>query len=223
MNGLGKMRRFVRLISLGVVFVWGVNDSMIGTSKADDGDTDVALFRDQVRPVLERYCVECHNGTTRKGEFDLSTRAAAIVSDAIEVGDADSSYLIDLIESDDPDTRMPKKRDALSAEQILLLRKWVDDGAEWPDDIVLEDQQDLDATWWSLQPLPVTVPPDVVRVIATKVGKPGLSIGHLKQLASKWNRNPIDRFILAKLLGVRAESFSARDASRVDSPGHGMT
>ena len=53
---------------------------------------------------------------------------------AIVAGDADASEMIARIASDDPDYRMPppeSKKPPLSAEQIELLRRWIEAGAKY--------------------------------------------------------------------------------------------
>ena len=48
-------------------------------------------------------------------------------------GKPNESRIIALISGKDPDEVMPPKGEKLTAEQIGLLRAWIDQGAEWPD------------------------------------------------------------------------------------------
>jgi len=58
---------------------------------------DSALFRNQIKPILEANCVRCHNSQIRRSGFDLSTREALLrggdTGAVIVPGDAKSSVL----------------------------------------------------------------------------------------------------------------------------------
>jgi len=105
-------------------------------SAADD---EVDFNRD-VRPILSNKCLRCHgpDAETRQAGLRLDLRSAAITeldSGTISVvpGNVDASELIARIESDDDDLRMPPadagKR--LSVDEIGILRRWVEQGAEY--------------------------------------------------------------------------------------------
>ncbi len=68
----------------------------------------------------------------READLRLDTEAGAKEL-AIEPGDAEASELVLRITSDDPDTVMPPpgSERSLTSEQIELLRKWIDQGAEY--------------------------------------------------------------------------------------------
>ena len=85
-------------------------------------------FETQVTTILTQHCLECHDSATAKGDLDLSKRSASHSADGILIaGKAADSLLWESIESDD----MPKKRDPLSDEEKGIIKKWVDDGADW--------------------------------------------------------------------------------------------
>src|SRR6266446_10101877 len=71
---------------------------------------------------------------------------------------------------------MPKKRDPLSAEQIGLLRAWIDQGADWPENAA--DAKDPRLHWAFKPPIRPKVP-----AVKNK----------------NWVRTPIDNSILARL------------------------
>ena len=50
----------------------------------------LALFKEQVRPVLVEHCLDCHGGKATKGEFDLSDRKPLVDSGAIDGGAKES-------------------------------------------------------------------------------------------------------------------------------------
>ena len=92
---------------------------------------------------------------------------------------------------------MPPGGPALSAEQIGLLRAWIDQGANWPDDAVSAapppGQRGRDN--WAWKPRTKPEPPAVRQ--------------------TDWVRNPIDRFILAKL---EKEGIAALARGRQGAP-----
>ena len=69
-------------------------------------------------------------------------------------GDPDGSYLIELVTSqnDDPPA-MPKESTPLAEAEVNLLRQWVQQGATWPDEVVVKAISKADTTWWAFQPL----------------------------------------------------------------------
>src|SRR5262249_17250082 len=77
-------------------------------------------------------CFGCHGPDSagrRAGlrvDDEASAKAKVIVS-----GDVGHSLLIDRITATDPKRRMPFGKDPLSAREIALLRKWIEQGAKY--------------------------------------------------------------------------------------------
>ncbi len=99
----------------------------------------VGYARD-VRPLLSDNCFACHgpDEKARKAGFRLDTQEGAFAKlksggRAIVPGQPDESDLIFRIESDDPELHMPPKKSGkqLTAEQVAVLRRWVEQGAAW--------------------------------------------------------------------------------------------
>lgn len=111
-------------------------------------------FRNQIAPIFQQHCVRCHASGNQKGEISLATLEDLKAHEYIVAGDPDSSYLIELVTSQDgAKPAMPKQAEPLSSEQVGLLRQWIQQGAEWPDDVVVRETAKADFTWWALQPL----------------------------------------------------------------------
>ncbi|NND98474.1 MAG: DUF1549 domain-containing protein, partial [Pirellulaceae bacterium] len=91
-------------------------------------------FNRDVRPILSENCYHCHgpDDAARQADLRLDTEAGA-KEYAIIAGDADASDLVDRITSDDPDAVMPPpdSERSLTAEQIDLLRRWIDEGGNY--------------------------------------------------------------------------------------------
>lgn len=101
---------------------------------------DTVDFNRDVRPILSGNCLVCHGPDegAREAGLRLDERSDAIGeldsgSFAIVPGNSDASELIVRIETDEDDLRMPPADagERLSAEEIAVLRRWVNQGAEF--------------------------------------------------------------------------------------------
>jgi hypothetical protein len=88
-------------------------------------------FAHRVQPILKTHCIECHGGHRHEGEFSINTRESILDFGVVEVGDAASSHLIELLTSDDAEVRMPKEKPPLSPAEIETLREWINAGLPW--------------------------------------------------------------------------------------------
>ena len=92
-------------------------------------------FAHEVVPVLKQHCGKCHTGDQKKGGLSLNTRETTLVggeSGKIVVsGKSAESELIQRLTSDDPDVKMPPEGPRVSAEQVALLKTWIDAGLPW--------------------------------------------------------------------------------------------
>ena len=95
-------------------------------------------FNDDIRPIFAKHCVGCHGGVKQASGLSFIYREMALAEAdsglaAIVPGHAADSYLMDRVTDPDPESRMPPGDHgaALTAEQIELLKRWIDQGAEW--------------------------------------------------------------------------------------------
>jgi cytochrome c553 len=92
-------------------------------------------FAKDVKPILQVACVRCHARGNDKGGFSIETRESLLkggdTRPAVVPGRSGDSFLIDLVSGLEPDMVMPKKGSRLTADQITLLRAWIDQGAPW--------------------------------------------------------------------------------------------
>ena len=96
-------------------------------------------FTRQIRPILSDKCFLCHgpDDSSREAELRLDEQDSATEDrggyQAIVPGDSAASELIARITTDDPDLKMPPPEieKQLSAEEVELLRKWIDQGAAY--------------------------------------------------------------------------------------------
>ena len=137
-------------ISLVAAFAVSVN-----IAHADDD----LLFREQIAPILEKRCVSCHSAKVAKGGLSLDSRAALFKGGdggpPVEPGRPDESLLIEKIQGTKPE--MPKSGDPLVKPEVDVLRRWITEGARWPEGLTLVDRKFDGETWWAFRPL--THPP----------------------------------------------------------------
>ncbi|MBI5801759.1 MAG: DUF1549 domain-containing protein [Verrucomicrobia bacterium] len=135
-----------------------------------------ADFAREVRPLLVKRCLACHDADHAKGGLRLDSRDAALKGGksrrpTLVPGAPAKSELVARITTHDSDELMPPKGGALTPAQVALLKSWIAEGASWPADSA--------AKHWAF------VPPVRPAVPAVK--------------NKSWPQNPIDHFILAKL------------------------
>ena len=94
---------------------------------------EVDFYRD-VKPILESRCYPCHGASRANGRSSLDQRQSALRG-AIVPGKSSESKVIDRITSATEGVRMPLSGSPLTADQIHILKLWIDTGANWPDDI----------------------------------------------------------------------------------------
>src|SRR6185436_11988771 len=130
-----------------------------GAVRSQDAASGVEFVRD-VRPILRDHCFSCHSAAKKKGQLRLDARSAAMKGGlggkAIVPGKAAASPLYALLNSPDDDARMPQKAPPLPAAKIDVIRRWIDQGAPWPDAAAGEDAPVV--PWSYLKPV-AAVPP----------------------------------------------------------------
>src|SRR4051812_5360788 len=128
----------------------------------------LALFKEHVRPVLVRHCLDCHGGKSVKGHLDLSDRKPLLESGAID-GGGEASLLYALI-SHAEEPHMPQKGARLPDETIRRIARWIDLGAPYDRPLVdrpakaparAEAVSDEERGFWSFRPLAPVAPPVV--------------------------------------------------------------
>lgn len=107
------------------------------------------VFKRDVKPLLEMQCLECHNSkdATQNAGFNLETRHLAMTTgrkpSAIRPGDPESSLLIQVLELDvNHPTNMPPAPDKIWGARMEILKKWIKQGAKWPENVRMVRPQD---------------------------------------------------------------------------------
>ncbi|MCW1921073.1 hypothetical protein OKA05_00810 [Luteolibacter arcticus] len=91
---------------------------------------DKVTYDDQVLPIFQQSCLNCHNPDKAKGGLDLSTFSGAMKGGSggkiAEPGDAGSKLISVVTHAAEP--KMPPEGDKLGGEQINLLKAWIEGG-----------------------------------------------------------------------------------------------
>lgn len=93
------------------------------------------VFAGIIAPIFANKCVNCHGPAKSKGDLRLDSFAALMKGGedgiVLKPGDAAQSPILQrlLLPADDDDHMPPKGKPQLTAEEIALLKWWVDGGA----------------------------------------------------------------------------------------------
>ncbi len=167
---------------------------------------EMEFFEGKIRPLLDTHCYSCHSvkAPKLKGGLRLDGRAEMLKGGesgpAVVPGKPDDSRLIKAVRYRDEDLAMPPKK-KLSEAQIADLENWVRLGSPWPEQGRAEgtvsggaaaataggkkdfDWQKFRTEHWAFRRVVKPEPPTVKN--------------------TRWLRNPIDQFVLARLEGAK--------------------
>ena len=171
------------------------NALTIPASLAGSDDTElpaeqIEFFEAKIRPLLIEHCFECHGAGAKllKGGLRLDSHASLLKGGdsgpAIVSGKPDESLLVQAVRW--TSLEMPP-RGKLSDAQIRVLTEWVTRGAPWPSaastatvpTATTYDWAQLRSKHWAWKPAARPALPPVRN--------------------AQWTKNPIDRFVLARL------------------------
>ena len=94
-------------------------------------------FGRDVQPILRDHCYACHGPEQQMNGFRLDRRADAMRGGSQSVigpGNAEGSRLYHRLVGTTVGARMPPGV-PLGADQVAVLKAWIDQGAEWPDEL----------------------------------------------------------------------------------------
>lgn len=142
---------------------------------------DAVDFESQIAPIFAQKCLSCHTANIAKGDIILSERAAVLDPRAklVVPGEALGSdlYLVATPEEPGESPYMPEKGDPLTEEEAELLRRWIDEGAAWPEGLVLKEASKTDSSWWAYQPLVAPAHDSIDAFVDTRLKDEGLQRG----------------------------------------------
>ena len=153
----------------------GLQDSALTNSTVEDGRVD---FRRDILPIFQSHCFRCHGPNEQEGDLRLDDKRKVFGSGSghlINVDNVEASRLYRRVAGLGDEDQMPIDDDPLSAEEIELIRRWIDEGADWPANLAVNEP----TKHWAY-------------VAPVRPNLPGVS-------DHQWAANPIDLFVLSKL------------------------
>ena len=159
---------------------------LAAVSAISAADTPEERFEAKVRPILARNCYACH-AASKMGGLALTSREAVLAGGksgpAVVPGKPEESRLILAVRQGDAVIKSMPLTGKLKPDEIAILEEWVREGAVWPASAKLLTSAGRitpeQRAFWSFQPVRRANPPAVTN--------------------SEWSRQPVDRFIFAKL------------------------
>jgi hypothetical protein len=138
-------------------------------------------FARDVQPLLMARCAQCHGPDTQEAQLRVDGRAAifagGVSGPTIKSGEPDQSLLYRrLLGLDDLD-RMPLDEEPLSDQELQVVRRWIEQGAVWPEGVGAEVPI-AERHWAYAAPQRAALP----------------AVQH-----AQWPRNAIDYFVLAQM------------------------
>jgi mono/diheme cytochrome c family protein len=174
-------------ISFSAVILYGMATMIPGASAQTGGPQRRIDFKRQIEPIFARSCYQCHNAQKAMGQLRLDGKEFALKGGlsgaAIVPGDSKQSLLVKRILGEGAEARMPMGGDPLKPAEIAMIRRWIDQGAGWPEAATgrLGDGatgRETSKHWAYIKPVRPALP---------------------RVRNQSWVRNPIDAFILARL------------------------
>ena len=133
-----------------------------------------SAWGEKAKTILDKNCSSCHGASQLSG-LDLRQRAAMLRGGrrgpALVPGRAGESLLY-LAVSHRGELKMPPGDTSLTATDIEALKRWIDEGAPWP------DREAPDPTHWAFRSIQAPAPPED---------------------PTGWSEHPIDRFVIRRL------------------------
>ena len=179
---MNRYFRFLTCLALTLAFA-----SPVPSLSAATGD-----LAQRAVSVLQEQCLPCHGESTAMSGLKLTSRELVLKGGtrgpALVPGKAEASLLFQAVSHTEKLSMPPGKK--LRAEDVALLREWIVAGAAWPQAAATLENMTA-STWWAFRK---PVRPEVLRS------------GH------EWVRNPIDEFVLNKLVenGLKPASEASR-------------
>lgn len=130
------MRVFAATVVVGLIALAG-----FGGRLSSQSPPKVDFSRD-VRPLLNTRCVGCHGPSQQQAGYRLDRRSGAlggVVRRNIVPGSGETSRHYRRVSGTLFGQQMPPTG-ALEPDEIAILKRWIDEGAEWPDPLANEEE-----------------------------------------------------------------------------------
>ena len=141
---MNSILKLVAALGIGALLLTARIGFAQATAKLPPATTRTVAFAKDIEPIFAGHCYSCHGPKKQESSFRLDQKAAALKggetygAQAIQAGRSADSILVQAVAHRHAELKMPKKGEPLSAEQVGLLRAWIDQGAVWPESAVAQ-------------------------------------------------------------------------------------
>ena len=94
-------------------------------------------FAKDVMPILRQNCVPCHGPAVQSSGMRVDRKSVVIGRRGVVPGSSENSFLFHRITGTAFGAQMPPTG-PLKAGQIDVIKRWIDQGADWPDSLANE-------------------------------------------------------------------------------------
>lgn len=98
-------------------------------------EAKVDFYRD-IEPIFRASCYTCHGPDKQEGDLRMDSHAALLKGGedgpGLIAGNSAKSAIVLRSLGEGDGARMPKKKAPLAKDEIVLIRRWIDQGAPWP-------------------------------------------------------------------------------------------
>ena len=177
---------------------------MVATVHAQSVD-----YTKQIVPFFDTYCIDCHSADDADGEFVLDTFAALMKGGkegaAIVVGKGNESMLVKFLEGRSGrggknEFMPPGKREKLKAEEIALIKAWIDAGAKGP---IIAEGKPMPKEVITPKIMPTVPPKRSIQAMAFSPKVQMIAVGRYGEVELL---NPVTRAVIRKLTGIKGKA-----------------
>ncbi|MEZ6047388.1 MAG: PSD1 and planctomycete cytochrome C domain-containing protein [Planctomycetaceae bacterium] len=185
--------------------------------QAETNQAQIEFFEKSIRPLLHQKCVDCHG--EKKQEMGIRFDNASFIKhlkdypEMVLPDKPENSRLMQVLAYSDEDIQMPPKG-KMSDEEIALIRKWMSEGAYWPEEEAAStpklggpyDFEALRQDHWAYRPIADPAPPTVQHADRVQTSVDNFILRKLEEqnlsLAPEADKRTLIRRLKFDLLGL---------------------
>ena len=129
--------RMLALSALLVTLPTAVAQDKFGPiTPADLKRTEPVIYQTEIEPIFEEKCMYCHSGKLTEGKFDMGSYASLMKGGesgkAVVPKESAESLLFQLCSRSKKPIMPPKSEEAMTPDEVALVKLWIDQGANPP-------------------------------------------------------------------------------------------
>jgi hypothetical protein len=171
--------RYARIVPIMIVACW--MSAAVSWVSAQGNRSDSPQFDRDIAPLLNRYCISCHNADDREGGLAVDTfphlAAGGESGPAVLPSDVEGSHLWRLINGIDEPAMPPDDMQGPSPQELEVIAKWIKAGAPGPQG---ESPRPMKLVVPELPPAEVAALP--ISAIAWSPVAPRIAIGRFQRI-----------------------------------------